>query len=940
MAPIAGSGASGSSSLYKVWEIRALKRQKRSDEARSLLERVAKQVEPIMARRKWKVPLLSEFSPSNARLLGLNINRGREIRIRLRPAGKPDSFFPYEHVLGTMLHELTHIERGPHDAKFYKLLDELNEECDDLIARGITGTPFVGSGHRLGSSAYPSIRPAAAMAAERRMRDDVWCGGGCESKGGKGEDGGNRGQGGAREKEEEEWESAREVGEGVDGPQQRANDGRPDGRDDGRGGMAVGEGHGGAVGPGLEGDERGEGRGRAGGARKRPRGAEEHNCRSRKVISGSGNAAAGGAAGGVKCTGQSTGVTGGFTREDAAGGEERASGEDTWTCHVCTLINRGIVLQCEACLAVRPSPGPIHRGASATAAGTSASVAILIDDNPTAVNIAGAGAATDSADMGPMWACHSLSISYDPEVEESTGSFSVSQLPFLESLQLEGELVHRTHAAASEFHVSDPASEPEYILLPQSFQPARQLRPLICPEKIGAAQMSLTNLPDSFGHLGSLKKITMYMLPLTELPESFPYLSSLKSLLMVGCREIRQLPANFGRLGALKTLCMVKQSELKLPVGLGGMAAIRRIFPGEVFNQMQLPGSLTQLASLTRLDLDFSLDENLDEGMGRLNQLRQLHIQCCFNLREVPYSVTELTNLDTLTIGLCSQLVSLPDRLDALFNLKRLEIIGCHHDLWLNRPPISLPSSLESLSLGNYNQTILLPDLPTLPNLKKLTLNLVNVEGGKSLTSALPRLQHLELVLAEDTEQLAFPLASLPQLRILEISRAGNIEKLPGSIGADLKQLRHLQIENAPELNELPELISQLRHLTSLDVHAPKLASLPTSIGALSRLKELAIFDCTALESLPASFTQLACLNKLNLGNTGIRSLPGNFAQLTRLKSLDLYRCARLESLPEDFSELEMLQFFRFGGCTDELDEEREREFRACRMYGVTIQRY
>ncbi|CAI7827199.1 unnamed protein product [Closterium sp. NIES-53] len=244
--------------------------------------------------------------------------------------------------------------------------------------------------------------------------------------------------------------------------------------------------------------------------------------------------------------------------------------------------------------------------------------------------------------------------------------------------------------------------------------------------------LALTNLPDSIGHLESLEWITMYRLPIRELPESFPYLTSLKSLIMVACCEIQQLPANFGRLGALKMLCMVKQPKLKLPVGLGGMDAIQRIDQGEVFNSLQLPYSLTQLTSLTRLDLNFISDEKLPEGIGKLNRLHQLHIQCCFDLRGVPDSVTGLTNLDTLTIGLCSQLVSLLKNLDALFKLKRLGIIRCHPAVWLNGPRISLPSSLESLSLRSYNHTMHLPDLPVLPNLKKLTLNLVSVEGGEA----------------------------------------------------------------------------------------------------------------------------------------------------------------------------------------------------------------
>ena len=46
--------------LNKVWEIKPLKKIG-EDEARLILERVAKQVQPIMRKRKWKVNILSEF---------------------------------------------------------------------------------------------------------------------------------------------------------------------------------------------------------------------------------------------------------------------------------------------------------------------------------------------------------------------------------------------------------------------------------------------------------------------------------------------------------------------------------------------------------------------------------------------------------------------------------------------------------------------------------------------------------------------------------------------------------------------------------------------------------------------------------------------------------------------------------------------------------------
>ncbi|WVZ01148.1 hypothetical protein V8G54_027217 [Vigna mungo] len=204
--------------LNKVWEIKPLKRIG-EDEARKILEKVAKQVQPIMRKRKWKVNVLSEFCPANPSLLGLNIGPGAEIKIRLRRPNCDWDFFPYEQILDTMLHELCHNEHGPHNAQFYNLLDEIRRECEELMVKGInnTGKGFELYGRRLGGSSQQppllslrqtalaaaesrarhrallpsgpqylggdtniksSLSPiqAAAMAAERRLHDDKWCG--------------------------------------------------------------------------------------------------------------------------------------------------------------------------------------------------------------------------------------------------------------------------------------------------------------------------------------------------------------------------------------------------------------------------------------------------------------------------------------------------------------------------------------------------------------------------------------------------------------------------------------------------------------------------------------------------------------------------------------------------------------------------------------------
>ena len=146
------------------------------EEAQKLLEKVAWQVEPIMRKHGWTVPLLAEFLPKNEGLLGLNHNKGAKIQVRLRQT-KESGLMPYESALGTTLHELVHCDIGAHSAEFYKMLDELNAEADALEAKGLggSGAGFDADGQQLsGTSHNPTnlrdARLAAVTAAEKRTQ--------------------------------------------------------------------------------------------------------------------------------------------------------------------------------------------------------------------------------------------------------------------------------------------------------------------------------------------------------------------------------------------------------------------------------------------------------------------------------------------------------------------------------------------------------------------------------------------------------------------------------------------------------------------------------------------------------------------------------------------------------------------------------------------------
>ncbi|GAA6016109.1 hypothetical protein JCM10207_004447 [Rhodosporidiobolus poonsookiae] len=155
----------------EVGEFTVLKTQPGSERALELLRKIHSLVKPIMKKHGWYLPVLSEFFPKNPNLLGINCGGGAKICIRLRPADDPHSFLPLEEsLIGTILHELTHNHRGPHDDIFFKFLDGLQDEYDALRSSGYSGEGFLGSGHRVGEGVSHDKGVSLREAREKALR--------------------------------------------------------------------------------------------------------------------------------------------------------------------------------------------------------------------------------------------------------------------------------------------------------------------------------------------------------------------------------------------------------------------------------------------------------------------------------------------------------------------------------------------------------------------------------------------------------------------------------------------------------------------------------------------------------------------------------------------------------------------------------------------------
>ena len=175
-----------------------------ANHAKRLLVRIYKEFLPILQKRGYPVRSVSEmcccgdgldFLPNRRgkkkRIMGSNVlgynqtvfyhGTTHTIHLRLRQPSNHDVFYDYEHIAGTMSHELAHCEIAPHNAMFYKLMDNIQEQHAVFLARGIVadnqGFPInsdqayvLGSSGGVGRTA-DALRHTTARAAQQRQQN-------------------------------------------------------------------------------------------------------------------------------------------------------------------------------------------------------------------------------------------------------------------------------------------------------------------------------------------------------------------------------------------------------------------------------------------------------------------------------------------------------------------------------------------------------------------------------------------------------------------------------------------------------------------------------------------------------------------------------------------------------------------------------------------------
>ena len=106
------------------------------------------------------------------------------------------------------------------------------------------------------------------------------------------------------------------------------------------------------------------------------------------------------------------------------------------------------------------------------------------------------------------------------------------------------------------------------------------------------------------------------------------------------------------------------------------------------------------------------------------------------------------------------------------------------------------------------------------------------------------------------------------------------------------------------ELETLPESISNLSSLTTLQVDKNALSALPEGVGDLSNLTAL-ITSNNFIESIPSSIGNLTNVWYLDLGYNNLETLPSSISSMSSLEYLYIFG-NNLSSLPESICDLNL----------------------------------
>ena len=254
---------------------------------------------------------------------------------------------------------------------------------------------------------------------------------------------------------------------------------------------------------------------------------------------------------------------------------------------------------------------------------------------------------------------------------------------------------------------------------------------------------------------------------------------------------------------------------------------------------------------------------NLAVLIQRLQNLRRLDVTGSKNLRELPDLSTAM-NFQELIIQGCKRLQNIPESISGLHNLTNLNAIHC----------CFLRNNMFEVRLFDNSETFMwFPNEARLSNfLKNLSIEGRPIHvvtfglGGFGLGG---NAEHLSFDFKQQIPDQSMTIEEEPRMPHSHVHSLKSLEIKQFSYLNFGDPFRCLTFRNFPYLTELklinlsiediPEDISHLQFLETLDLEGNNVRSLPQSLGQLPKLKYLSLRNCRELEELP-QLTQVETL--------------------------------------------------------------------------------
>lgn len=223
------------------------------------------------------------------------------------------------------------------------------------------------------------------------------------------------------------------------------------------------------------------------------------------------------------------------------------------------------------------------------------------------------------------------------------------------------------------------------------------------------------------------------------------------------------------------------------------------------------------------------------------------------------YSVKEALAdpASVINLELVGGTVNFPETLTSCVNLRSIFIKG-----------VKMPNPQSDFKV-----------MSSLPSLTHLTITLVPLREIPAEIEGFKKLEVCKILAAKITT-VPDEIARLPKLWYLNLRNCRRLSSLTDSL-VHMQQLHYLGFAGT-SMTEVPESVSKLKHLITLEANACKINRLPTSMQEMQWLEALNL-GANALDSLPDDIGLCKELRDVGLGGNRLSKLPASMINLRQL---------------------------------------------------------